>query len=162
MKLLGEETRTAKSVNAEGKFILHNGTLLLSFLSHLQAVQRKIARLQFEAVNHPQATEETRRRHARPQEEARECWEILRKDLWALFELQLVPFSELVSARFPYYEKPQRRRNPLRMTMAQIKAEADKARTRGRDIQILRSWDLATHETPPDLLEEAELARYGL
>lgn len=143
-------------------FRLHNNTLLGGILCHLQSQVRERGRLIMEAADHPDLTpEQAAELLNRPAAKAiRDEWEVLRRDLWKVLNLQLKPFNELVAAGGPVAgNHGPCGRDPLRTTMRQLKHLADKARLKDPTITLMKSWDLNSLNHQPPEPEEIRLYR---
>lgn len=125
---------------------LTNNTLLRGYLAHLQALARHRSRLIGEAIDHPDATPESKSKLGAP-DEIREAWESLTRDLAKVIDVALVPFERLASSPSPIVRgSSQMSPDPLRITLKALKLLADKKRRSDPSITLLKSWDIKAKE----------------
>lgn len=120
---------------------LTNDTLLRGFVAHMQSIARRRAALFVAATEHPDAKGPPETRIDAIQEQ----WEIVRRDVMKVLEVQLKPWHELCLPGPPESHVPFAGRDDLRITFRVLKARCDKARLKDPSITLLKSWDLAKH-----------------
>lgn len=128
---------------------LTNDTLLEGFLAHIQANCRKVAKLNYEKLNHPDY--DATKSPVLPSTECADEWNILVAQVPVVLGLEatLKEWCELVepghfSKRAGNFANG---RNPFRITMRVFKARCDRLREKGHpEITLMKSWDLKTHE----------------
>ena len=132
---------------------INNDTILRGFLSHVQAGARTRATLMGAATDHPDNNLERQAERSRGLEPLVEQWNIIRRDIKKVLDVDLREFHELAlpgSFEKAGYEVGflHGSRDLFRITMGQFKLKCDKARIKDPSIQLMKSWDLKARKAP--------------
>ena len=124
---------------------LTNKTTLRAYLAHIRGKAVLMAALRFEYTEHPEnfdgAPEETE-----TIQRIRKTWEQLTTDVDKALGVHLMPWHCLATTKSLTRENISGIRDPLRISMKDLKAKADKARLQDPTIALLESWDTEAKE----------------
>ena len=126
------------------RFQITGRTTLRGFLAHLQSNAREQAKLYGAYVMHPDNEQMTPPQGSR-NESIKSLWDILRRDLKKVLDVDLLPWGELSTAptftcRGSVGDGHDPSPDPFRIRFSVLKQRADRARIKDPSITLLGSW----------------------